>query len=108
MDQKPLRGTPSQGTENLEYLRPQMEIQKSGGWRHLCLNQHPNDTPYGLIVSAIWAVRGGASDLVPPHPQLRSYLYITTEVPNHLASFDKILFESFFNEFNLGNSLISS
>ena len=78
MDQKPLRGTPSQGTENLKYLRPQMEIQKSGGWRHLCLNQHPNDTPYGLIVSAIWAVRGGASDFVPPHPQLRSSLYTSS------------------------------
>ena len=76
MDQKPVRGTPSPGIENNPYLRPWMKIQKSGGWRHLYLDQHPNGTPYSLIALSLWAGRGVASDLVPPHPQLRSYLYI--------------------------------
>ena len=35
MDQKPVSGTPSPGTENHPYLRPWMKIHKSDGWRHL-------------------------------------------------------------------------
>ena len=49
MDQKPVSGTSSPGTENYQYLGPWIKIQKSGGWRHLYLDQYPNDTPNGLI-----------------------------------------------------------
>ena len=33
----------------IQYLRPWIKIQKSGGWHHFYLDQHSNDTQYGLI-----------------------------------------------------------
>ena len=54
-----------------QYLRPEVEFQKSLRTRHLYFPKLQNDTKYALVGSLMLAVEGGANEIPPQHVILR-------------------------------------